>query len=483
MMEKVICNACPILCKIRCGKKGACSRYENKNGKLCRTAPIVLIQKTDQPEFLGESEQGTREILHAGNTFITGVGAKTTYPDFKPAPFIIGSQVQGVDVVTVVTEGIFSFGAVKVKIDTDRHLGPEQAAIYYGGQQVGHVTTKEYGSQMLAIGGVNYLANGDKKVGKQACHTMVELCNKQPQNYEIEGGVSITIQAGKAPIINGIPEKRMRVGCGSATIGIFAQQWQGLCDEVIVVDDHITGVLSEHQAGKILGMSPTGIKIRGRKSTPGRYFHVANPGSRWGGTDITDPLNIIKNIDEELAYPGLRLLFVSTTGEDYAYFVLDELLLPQPAEIPAALQIITDRIGENCEPSICSVLFMAGAGGSLRAGVTENPIQLTNAIKKGDVNVTCGGIPTYIWPGGGITFMVDVSKMPDDSFGAVPTPAIVAPIEFSMRQDVFQKLGGHMDALISFDDFMRENREDIQMIAWQEDTPWPAAPSTSKLPN
>ena len=53
----------------------------------------------------------------------------------------------------------------------------------------------------------------------------------------------------------------MRVGCGSATIGIFAQQWLGHVDEVIVVDDHITGVLSEHQAGKFLDMRAGGIKI------------------------------------------------------------------------------------------------------------------------------------------------------------------------------------------------------------------------------
>ena len=70
----------------------------------------------------------------------------------------------------------------------------------------------------------------------------------------------------------------MRVGCGSATIGIFAQQWLGHVDEVIVVDDHITGVLTEHQAGRFLDMPPTGIRVRGRKSTPGRYFQVAEPG-------------------------------------------------------------------------------------------------------------------------------------------------------------------------------------------------------------
>ena len=56
-----------------------------------------------------------------GETFVTAIGAGTTYPDYKPAPFIISSQVEGVDMVTVVTEGIFSYCGVKVKIDTDRH--------------------------------------------------------------------------------------------------------------------------------------------------------------------------------------------------------------------------------------------------------------------------------------------------------------------------------------------------------------------------
>ena len=53
---------------------------------------------------------------------------------------------------------------------------------------------------------------------------------------------------------------------------------------------------------------PSGIRIRGRKSTPGRYFQVANPGMGWGGTDITDPLSIIESIDPKVARPGLRLL-------------------------------------------------------------------------------------------------------------------------------------------------------------------------------
>ena len=37
--------------------------------------------------------------------FVTGIGSGTTYPDYKPAPFIIASEAAGVDMVTVVSEG------------------------------------------------------------------------------------------------------------------------------------------------------------------------------------------------------------------------------------------------------------------------------------------------------------------------------------------------------------------------------------------
>ena len=145
-----------------------------------------------------------------------------------------------------------------------------------------------------------------------------------------------------------------------------------------------------------------------------------------------------------MARPGLRLLMTSTTGEHAQWYVLDDKLQPIESDMPDAVRQVVERIGENCEPSLCSVLFLGGAGGSLRAGVTENPVLLTQAIKRALVNVTCGGAPAYVWPGGGITVMADVLRMPDRSFGTVPTPAIVAPIEFSMRADDFAALGGHV---------------------------------------
>jgi 6-hydroxynicotinate reductase len=248
------------------------------------------------------------------------------------------------------------------------------------------------------------------------------------------------------------------------------------------VDDHITGVLTEHQAGRCLGMTDSGLKIRGRKSTPGRYFQVANPGTGWGGTDIEDPLAIVEGFDASKARPGMRILMVSTTGEHAQWYVLDENLVPRVAAMPEVVRSTVERIGENCEPSLATVLFIGGAGGSLRAGATENPVLLTRAIKRQLVNVTCGGAPAYVWPGGGITVMVDVARMPDRSFGTVPTPAIVAPIEFTMRYDAYRDLGGHLDAVRPLDEVLARGPTHLdgapsgrRTVARHPDNPWPFA--------
>jgi hypothetical protein len=469
--DKIECNACPVLCQISPGKSGACDRYANDNGFLLRVDPVILLRKNLDSEngvavpFLGPRphehadaqnlSNWDGDLLLANETFITGIGSSTTYPDYKPAPFIVSSKHEGVDLVTVVTEGIFSYCSYKVKIDTDRYLGPEKANIICKGEVVGHVTTAEYGSQMLSIGGVHHLTGGSKKEGRITCELMEQLGNRKAVELSIDGGANLIIQAGKAPIVDGVEEKHMRVGCGSAAIGIFARQFFGVADEVVVVDDHITGVLTEHQAGKCLEMRSSGLKIIGRKSTPGRYFQVANPGTGWGGTDIHDPLSIIEGWDPKKAWPGLKLLMTSTTGAMASWYELNDDLVPIEKPIPAAVQAIIERIVENCEPSLTSVLFLGGAGGSLRAGVTENPILLTQAIKKYLVNVTCGGAPAYVWPGGGITVMVDVMRMPENSFGTVPTPAIVAPIEFSMKLEDYRLLGGHMEYVQSIEEILR----------------------------
>jgi hypothetical protein len=162
--DKVLCQACPVLCHITAGRTGACDRWGNIDGVLTRIEPIVLAQR----QSIGGNEPAV---------FVTGVGAGTTYPDYKPAPFIVATQHEGVDMVTVVTEGIFSYCSIKIKIDTDRFLGPEQANVRHRGEIVGHVTTAEYGSQMLAVGGVHHLTGASRKEGRVTCELMAALGN------------------------------------------------------------------------------------------------------------------------------------------------------------------------------------------------------------------------------------------------------------------------------------------------------------------
>ncbi len=326
---------------------------------------------------------------------------------------------------------------------------------------------------MLSLGGVHHLTGGSKREGRVTCETLLALCNRLPVDLTIDDGAALTIAAGQPPIIDGTQETRMRVGCGSATIGMFAQQWQGLVDEVVVVDDHITGVISEHQAGKVIDWPDTGIRLRGRRSTPGRYFNVAQPGTGWGGTDLTDPLAIIERFDPAKgAHPGLTLFMVSTTGEHAAYYVLDDTLRPIPAEMPLPLEAVAARIRENCEPALTTILFMGGAGGSLRSGVTDNPVRLTWSVKSAVTRVTSGGAPVYIWPGGGITFMVDVSLLPAGAFGSVPTPALVAPIEFSLPLADYVALGGHVAHIRKLTDVTNQLQ---RRLTQTPNTPWPLA--------
>ena len=218
----------------------------------------------------------------------------------------------------------------------------------------------------------------------------------------------------------------------------------------------------------------------GRRSTPGRYFQVAEPGAGWGGTNVTDPLAILGPFNPKQARPGLSMLMVSTTGEDAAYYILDDQLRPVPAPMPAPLAETVRLIADNCEPALCSVLFMAGAGGSLRAGVTRNPVRLTRSVKAALVCVTSGGAPVYVWPGGGITFLVDVSRMPDRSFGYVPTPALVAPIEFTLPRTLYERLGGHTARVRRLDDVLAGG-------GWRVDdaepgVPWPLAAALERTP-
>jgi hypothetical protein len=44
----------------------------------------------------------------------------------------------------------------------------------------------------------------------------------------------------------------------------------------------------------------------------------------------------------------------------------------------------------------------------------------------------------------------------ENAFGSVPTPALVAPIEFTMTKADYAALGGHMDEVRTLEDVTRD---------------------------
>src|SRR5437899_5911419 len=188
--EKIRCDACPVMCYIADGRTGACDRYGNVGGRIVRMDPLTILEHAAEAggavvPFVAEGEAWNGELVNTGRRFVTAIGAGTTYPDYKPAPFIVSQVVEGVDLVTVVTEGIFSYCGVKVKIDTDRHIGAECSTVRAQGEAVGHVTTSEYGSQMLSLGGVRHLTGGSRNEGTVTCETLLNLCNGKAAKLEI----------------------------------------------------------------------------------------------------------------------------------------------------------------------------------------------------------------------------------------------------------------------------------------------------------
>lgn len=445
--KRVKCYSCPINCLIPEGYTGACQRFVNRKGELIRN--IRLHRYEDVADIVGKDHE---EVIR--KPLITGIGAGTTYPDTKPAPYIVQSRVEGVDVVTVVTEAPLSYSGIKVKIDTEIPIGEEGAPVLLGKKRVGHVCTEEYGSKILSIGGVNLLTGPD---GLAVAKLISEIANRKEVRVTIKEGAELILQVGKAPIINGKIGTKMRVGCGSASMGLFGRYFLEAADEVVVLDSHLIGLFTEHAAGKELGAQYSGIKLRAKQSTPGRYF--GEHGKGWGGTNIDYPLDIIEGFDSEITKPGMSLLITETTGERAAMFQLRENGKFEQIELTPKAKYAVEMIASNCEASRVSAVFIGGAGGSARAGVTKIPLKLNKAIHENRARLTVGGAPTYILPGGGITFLVDVEKVTVRAFTYVPTPATVVPLEYTMRLEEYLEIGGHKEKIRKLEEVLKEIEE------------------------
>lgn len=429
----VKCSSCPVQCEIMEGYTGACRRYQNLEGRLVRNRKLV-------------TEAGP------GGPLITAVGAGTNYPCCRPAPHIVQDTVDGVEVVTVVTEAPLSYSGIKVKIDTNLYIGAEGSKVRRDGKVVGMVDTEEYGSKMLSIGGANLLTGQD---GFTVARTIVEIANGGRVKLKVEGGSVLELQVGQPPLINGVADTKMRVGCGSATIGMFAAQLKEVVDEAIILDYHVVGLLSEHLAGEAVGMTWSGVRPKARKSTRGRYF--GEHGHGWGGTSIENPRDAIQSVDMSVAKAGLKILVTETTAQKAALFQLQSNGAVEEIAMPPEVRKVVDTIAGNCENARVSALYTGGTGGSARAGVAVHPIKVTQAVHSGDAKLTIGGGPTFVLPGGGINFMVDVEKVVPKAFTWVPTPATVAPVEYTMTRQKYEEIGGHTKFIKKLDEL--KNKE------------------------
>ncbi|MDA8189647.1 MAG: 4Fe-4S binding protein [Dehalococcoidales bacterium] len=441
------CTACPVECEILEGYWGACQRYKNLNGRLILRSPLVV------PEQAGPRHQTVLDPL------ITGIGAGTTSPCYEPAPYVVEEKRGDVDVVTVVSEVPLSYSGIKVKIDTNLTIGEEGSVVRRQGRAIGRVTTEEYGSKMLSLGGVNVVHG---KGGSTAIRTIVDLINRGEVELRVENGPSLKLRVGERPIIDGKVSDKMRVGCGSAAAAMFAPYFKEVADEVIVLDPGITGLFSEHQAGRSIGMVWSGITPLGIKSTIGRYF--GHSGGGLGGTNVKTARDAVASIDMRVARPGMTVLITDTAGETGTMFrVTADGDLEEIPLTPEAQKVV-GLIQENCEESRVSAIYMAGVGGSARSGVTKFPIKLTRAVHAGLVRLTVAGSPAFVLPGGGITFGIDVERIPVGAVTWVPTPATVAPIEYTMPREVYEQIEGHLEKIRSRQEVLRERE-----IRWLKD--------------
>ncbi len=440
----VQCASCPITCIIKIGNTGACQRFVNQDGVLVRNIPLQPYE--DVKEIVGPDHE---EVIR--KPLITGIGAGTTYPDTKPAPYIVQSKMDGIDVVTVVTEAPMSYSGIKVKIDTDTNIGKEGDPVLIGKKRVGHLCTEEYGSKILSLGGVNLLTGEE---GLAVAKLIVDIANRREVHLRVEDGAEMLLQVGKAPIINGETGTRMRVGCGSASMGLFGRYFLDAADEVVVLDSHLIGQFTEHEAGRESGAKYSGIRLRARQSTPGRYF--GEHGRGWGGTPFENPIEIIEGFDPKIAKPGMTLLITETTAERAAMFRLDENGKFTQMDLTPKAKRAIDMMASNCQPSRVSAVYVGGAGGSARAGVTKIPVKLNQAIHQNRARLTVGGAPTYILPGGGITFLVDVEKVMVRAFTYVPTPATVVPLEYTIRLKEYLEIGGHKEKIRKLKEVLKE---------------------------
>ena len=75
--------------------------------------------------------------------------------------------------------------------------------------------------------------------------------------------------------------------------------------------------------------------------------------------------------------------------------------------------------------------------------------------------------------------MADVSRMPENAFGYVPTPALVAPIEFTLKLADYAALGGYVEQVRPLSSLV-EKQDGRKRLMARTDNPWPLEAQEAK---
>lgn len=189
--DYLTCDSCPVHCRIKAGQTGACKRFRHVGHELKREIPLYV---PDPSEIVLDPLTRLPD-----KPLLTGIGSGTNLQKV-PARIIAEKEINGVDIVTAVTEAVLSFSGLRIKLDLSDPIGPEGSVIRRDGKVVGYVTSAWYGSQTITIGGVTLIKSRD---GFTAARTMIDLTEGRTVGLSIDGGAELELTAGRPPVING----------------------------------------------------------------------------------------------------------------------------------------------------------------------------------------------------------------------------------------------------------------------------------------
>lgn len=462
------CRLCFLGCEIRPGRTGACKRWLNQDGvRLVRNRPLVTVSEVAG----GYRTDDTNAVYPSAirQPLVTAIGAGTG-PDV--VPFIVSDKVNGVDVVTAISEVPLHFVGARVKLDAEEYIGKSGAEILYRNQPVGQVQDPEYGCQFLHIGGPEYMHGN---YGWMAAKVAAGLTNRERVRLRVQGGSVLELQAGQKPVIDGNAIENRIWGCGGASEAwvsglrktIYAPYFEGVADLIIILHRWIVGTAAPDRkerppdrrvrapASEFLG-----IQLKHTDSC-GSIFPGKGVKNGWGGSYFTNPLDIIEKIDMSRLSPGFTIYFIDPAATRAAMFRLGDSGIFEPMDLTPKARQALERHRSACEPARVTCFLECGMGGGARSRLTDvDPRDVTNAVQEKEIALSVGGAPVdYIWPGGGANFMVNVEKLAPGIVSWNSSPCIIVPVEYTMTLDVFKKINGSLHLLKPLEEILKFRSE------------------------